>query len=74
MTREGNNEEIKKGRKPKKRTKKSNKWRDEEKERAEGRQAYLSEEHHVLHDKGDVEQRGEAVEEVELWGKEWRQR
>ncbi len=40
----------------------------------EGRQAYLSEEHHVLHDKGDVEQRGETVEEVELWEKESRQR
>lgn len=27
---------------------------------------YLSEQHHVLHDKGDVEQRGKTVEEVEL--------
>lgn len=30
------------------------------------RSAYLSEQHHVLHDKGDVEQRGETVEEVKL--------
>lgn len=36
----------------------------------EGGQAYLSEQHHVLHDEGDVEQRGETVEEVELRGKE----
>lgn len=29
-------------------------------------QAYLSKQHHVLHDKGDVEQRGETVEEIKL--------
>lgn len=26
----------------------------------------MPEQHHVLHDEGDVEQRGETVEEVEL--------
>lgn len=42
--------------------------------RMEGRWAYLSEQHHVLHDKGNVEQRGKTVEEVELRGKQSRQR
>lgn len=38
------------------------------------RLAYLSEQHHVLHHKGDVEQRGETVEEVKLRGEESTQR
>lgn len=31
-----------------------------------GGRAHLSQQRHVLHDEGDVEERGEAVEEVEL--------
>lgn len=36
----------------------------------EGRWGYLFKQHHVLHYKGDVEQRGKTVEEVELKRKE----
>lgn len=34
--------------------------------------SYLSQHHHVLHDKGNVEQRRKTVEEVKLGGEEWR--
>lgn len=33
-----------------------------------GPSTYLPQQHHVLHDEGDVEERGEAVEEVKLRG------
>lgn len=34
--------------------------------------SYLSQQHHVLHGKGNVEQRRKTVEEVKLRGEEWR--